>query len=42
MAEAKRVGFVSLGCTKAIIDSEHIVTQLSAEGYLIGSRKSLT
>ena len=30
-----RVGFVSLGCPKALVDSEHILTQLRAEGYLI-------
>src|SRR5665811_1528552 len=30
-----RVGFVSLGCPKATVDSEHILTQLRAEGYLI-------
>jgi ribosomal protein S12 methylthiotransferase len=29
------VGFVSLGCPKALVDSEHIVTQLRAEGYAI-------
>jgi len=28
-----RVGFVSLGCPKALVDSEHIITQLRAEGY---------
>jgi ribosomal protein S12 methylthiotransferase len=28
-----RVGFVSLGCAKALVDSERIVTQLRAEGY---------
>ena len=33
--EAPRVGFVSLGCPKALVDSEHIVTQLRAEGYVI-------
>jgi len=27
------VGFVSLGCPKALVDSERILTQLSAEGY---------
>ncbi|MCC7287456.1 MAG: 30S ribosomal protein S12 methylthiotransferase RimO [Burkholderiaceae bacterium] len=27
------VGFVSLGCPKALTDSERILTQLSAEGY---------
>ena len=30
---AKKVGFVSLGCPKATVDSEHILTQLRAEGY---------
>lgn len=28
-----RVGFVSLGCAKALTDSELILTQLTAEGY---------
>ena len=28
-----RVGFVSLGCPKATVDSEQILTQLRAEGY---------
>jgi ribosomal protein S12 methylthiotransferase len=28
-----RVGFVSLGCPKALVDSEQIITQLRAEGY---------
>ena len=32
-----RVGFVSLGCPKALVDSERIVTELRAEGYLISS-----
>ncbi len=30
-----RIGFVSLGCPKATVDSEHILTQLRAEGYAI-------
>ncbi len=30
---APSVGFVSLGCPKALVDSELILTQLSAEGY---------
>ncbi len=30
-----KVGFVSLGCPKATVDSERILTQLRAEGYLI-------
>lgn len=29
------VGFVSLGCPKALVDSERILTQLRAEGYAI-------
>lgn len=32
-----RVGFVSLGCPKALVDSERIVTELRSEGYLISS-----
>ena len=30
-----KVGFVSLGCPKAMVDSERILTQLRAEGYEI-------
>ncbi|MEM5455979.1 30S ribosomal protein S12 methylthiotransferase RimO [Paraburkholderia phytofirmans] len=30
-----KVGFVSLGCPKALVDSEQIITQLRAEGYEI-------
>jgi ribosomal protein S12 methylthiotransferase len=30
---APRVGFVSLGCPKALVDSERIITQLRSEGY---------
>jgi ribosomal protein S12 methylthiotransferase len=30
-----KVGFVSLGCPKALTDSENILTKLRAEGYLI-------
>jgi hypothetical protein len=32
---APKVGFVSLGCPKALVDSERILTQLRAEGYLV-------
>jgi ribosomal protein S12 methylthiotransferase len=32
---APKVGFVSLGCPKALVDSEQIITQLRAEGYEI-------
>jgi ribosomal protein S12 methylthiotransferase len=31
------VGFVSLGCPKATVDSEHILTRLRAEGYIISA-----
>jgi ribosomal protein S12 methylthiotransferase len=34
-ASAPRVGFVSLGCPKALVDSEQILTRLRAEGYEI-------
>jgi ribosomal protein S12 methylthiotransferase len=34
-AAAPKVGFVSLGCPKALVDSERILTQLRAEGYAI-------
>ena len=33
LAAVPKVGFVSLGCPKALTDSELILTQLSAEGY---------
>ncbi|ETD67868.1 ribosomal protein S12 methylthiotransferase [Pelistega indica] len=32
---APKVGFVSLGCSKALVDSERILTQLRKEGYEI-------
>ncbi len=32
---APTVGFVSLGCPKALVDSERILTRLRAEGYII-------
>jgi ribosomal protein S12 methylthiotransferase len=31
----RKVGFISLGCPKALVDSERILTQLRAEGYEI-------
>ena len=34
-AQAPRVGFVSRGCPKALVDSERILTQLRSEGYAI-------
>ena len=36
-AKLRKVGFISLGCPKATVDSEHILTRLRAEGYLISS-----
>lgn len=32
-----RIGFVSLGCPKALVDSERILTQLRSEGYELSS-----
>ena len=32
-APAPKVSFVSLGCPKALVDSERIITKLRAEGY---------
>ena len=32
-SNAPRIGFVSLGCPKATVDSEQVITQLRAEGY---------
>lgn len=37
MAKIPVVGFVSLGCPKALVDTERIVTELRARGYRIGS-----
>ncbi|MEO1080484.1 MAG: 30S ribosomal protein S12 methylthiotransferase RimO [Pseudomonadota bacterium] len=35
---ASNVGFVSLGCPKALVDSERILSQLKADGYnIVGS-----
>ncbi len=33
MSSSHKVGFVSLGCPKALVDSERILTQLRIEGY---------
>ena len=32
-SKAPKIGFVSLGCPKALVDSERILSQLRAEGY---------
>lgn len=37
MNEVPRIGMVSLGCPKALVDSEQILTRLRAEGYDISS-----
>ncbi len=37
MEAVPKIGFVSLGCPKALVDSERIITQLRADGYLIVS-----
>jgi ribosomal protein S12 methylthiotransferase len=38
LSSAPKVGFVSLGCPKALVDSERILTRLRAEGYeVVGS-----
>jgi ribosomal protein S12 methylthiotransferase len=37
-ATSPKIGFVSLGCPKALVDSERILTQLKAEGYEIVPR----
>lgn len=34
-AQTQKIGFVSLGCPKALVDSERILTQLKVEGYEI-------
>lgn len=37
-AHAPRISFVSLGCPKALVDSERIVTHLRSEGYEIARK----
>ena len=37
MTQTPKIGFISLGCPKATVDSERILTQLRAEGYGIPS-----
>lgn len=37
-AAAPRISFVSLGCPKALVDSERILTHLRAEGYELSRR----
>ncbi|MES2407521.1 MAG: 30S ribosomal protein S12 methylthiotransferase RimO [Pseudomonadota bacterium] len=40
MTKIPKVGFVSLGCPKATSDSERILTELRAEGYIIAPNYS--
>lgn len=35
VSSSPKVGFVSLGCPKALVDSERVLTQLRTEGYLV-------
>ena len=35
MSNAHRIGFISLGCPKALVDSEQIMSRLRAEGYAL-------
>ena len=37
LAEQKRIGMVSLGCPKALVDSERILTRLRADGYAMSA-----
>ena len=38
MADQPTIGIISLGCPKATVDSERILTQLRAEGYQLTNR----
>ena len=35
--DTPKIGFVSLGCPKALVDSERIITELSRDGYQVAS-----
>jgi len=37
-SKSPKIGFVSLGCPKALVDSERILTQLKIDGYEISNR----
>ncbi|MGP4848761.1 hypothetical protein ACTXGQ_32010, partial [Marinobacter sp. 1Y8] len=37
VSAAPKIGFVSLGCPKALVDSERIITELSRDGYQVAS-----
>lgn len=36
-AKPPKIGFVSLGCPKALVDSERIITELTRDGYQVAS-----
>ncbi len=38
MSSNPSVGFISLGCPKALVDSEQIISQLKSEGYAINNQ----
>ena len=38
MSSSPNIGFISLGCPKALVDSERILSQLRAEGYGISAQ----
>src|ERR1700689_3551626 len=40
MNRPARISFVSLGCPKALVDSERIITRLRAEGYELAREHS--
>jgi len=37
VSAAPKIGFVSLGCPKALVDSERIITELSRDGYQVAN-----
>jgi len=42
MERAPRISFTSLGCPKALVDSERIITRLRAEGYELARRHDVS
>src|SRR3974377_772565 len=40
MERAPRISFTSLGCPKALVDSERIITRLRAEGYELARKNA--
>ncbi len=37
LSKAPKIGIVSLGCPKALVDSERIITKLRADGYILSA-----